>query len=250
MAKRKLKLPLDIEITELLNKRVLVSHAVTLMPDEYIKKSASEFVKHLLTPKDDHLKDQETEALAKAKQEQLRIAGKALEADLLQLKTQHDKRLAEIKRAAQEEVAASPTEVKKIRSQESKANAAEDQSYEQGVAQAKATAEREQAAKHLEIQQQLHQGHIEALEKEAELGNKAAGQEAERLKIIDQYAKRKAEILQLSKGASEADRAALKAESEQLDAQQRKALAFAQVKSQISQVSEPARQTSPQGLDV
>ena len=44
MTKRKPKLPKDDEVVALLNDRILVSSAVTLAPEEYIKRSASDFL--------------------------------------------------------------------------------------------------------------------------------------------------------------------------------------------------------------
>ena len=204
--------------------------------------TANELIEKALTPrKPDQLARDTADAVARAKEEQLRISGHALEADLVQLQAAHEKRLEEIKRAAQEEVAARPAEAKKIRAQESGSISAEEDSYQGSVGQAKSTAAIEEAKKHGDIQRQIHQGKIEMLEKEAALGNLEAGREAERLKIADEYAKRKAEILKFSQGASEADKAALKTELSQLDAQQRKSTILAALKPQIEELMAPTR---------
>lgn len=51
MARLRKKLPTTEEMVELLNNRVLVSHAVTLMPDDYIKKSVTDFLTSYLLQK-------------------------------------------------------------------------------------------------------------------------------------------------------------------------------------------------------
>ena len=210
----------------------------------------------------DRLTQQTTEALARAKEDELRLTGHALEADLLQLKTAHEKRLEEIRVEAQKEVDARPAEAKKIRKEEAAANTAEGQGYRDAQTQAEvkdieekkkkldeaqAESDRkaaESAAHHQQIQQTLHAAKIEMLEKEARLGDIAAGREAERLKIEDEYAQKKAEILKLAEGAGEADKHSLAAESDRLDRQKQSALAaqaMADLKPIMKAVEEPVK---------
>ena len=44
MTKRKPRIPKDEEVLEMIKHNVLVSHAVTLAPEDYIKKSVSEYL--------------------------------------------------------------------------------------------------------------------------------------------------------------------------------------------------------------
>ena len=128
-----------------------------------------------------------------------------------------------------------------------KKNVEEQKQDDKAAARLKAENDRkaeEAANKHTQIQHALAQGKIDMLQQEARAGDLAAGREAERLKIAEEYAQKKAEIIKLTEGATAADKAALKGESDQLDKQKAAALAalsIVDLKPQIKALEEPVK---------
>jgi hypothetical protein len=215
---------------------------------EDFAKFSAERIRKGLSPGDagDQLARDTEDALARSKEQQLRISGNALEADLMQLRRAHEKRLEEIRRQAQEEVAVakSAPEVSSIRAKQAAAKTAENDSFQFESDRLTHDDRLTKQEKHQEIMQALQQGRIDQLEKEADLGNRQAKREADQLKVAQEYARKKEEIVRLSRNASEADKRALQAELDKLNKEEFSAEAaagLADIKSQIKSLETPVR---------